>query len=317
MTYEFANFYGNKELISSLERALKHGKTSHAYIITGASGLGKSRLALTFAKALLCENSSESGLICGSCSPCKVTESGNHPDIIFVQSDKQIGVDLIREITKDINVLPYGSRKIIIIDRADTMTVQAQNALLKTLEEPPKYAVILALADNINFLPTVLSRCVALNLRPLTPSQMKAYGADDLYTGHAMGNIGYLKKLLEDEIFTGLKDFVPDFLIKINTRTLDDIFESYKILEEHRDYIEEILDFMTVFLRDCTIAKENLSSFVFQKSKLNEINLYIKNTTTKALLKRLDIIDFTKTALGQNANFQLTMELMLLKLRSV
>ena len=167
----FKDIVGHKEAIQHLESAMKLDKVSHAYIINGEKGSGKKLLASAFAQVLQCERKEKDS--CGECRSCRQAESGNHPDIIRIVHEKpnSISIDEIREqLVNDVQIKPYSSRyKIYIVPEAEKLTVQAQNALLKTIEEPPFYAVIILLTVNAStLLPTVLSRCVALNMKPVS-----------------------------------------------------------------------------------------------------------------------------------------------------
>lgn len=172
----FKDVVGHKDIIQYLHNAISEDRVSHAYILNGERGSGKKLLARLFAMTLLCEEHGPEP--CNHCHSCKQAESGNHPDIITVTHDKPntISVDDIRvQVNNTIDVKPYqGPYKIYIIPEADKMTVQAQNALLKTIEEPPKYAVILLLTENAELLlPTINSRCVMLKLRYIKDKLIK------------------------------------------------------------------------------------------------------------------------------------------------
>lgn len=156
---DFKDIIGHEEIISHLKNAVRLKKISHAYIFDGEEGAGKNLLAQTFAQTLQCEKGGEDP--CGVCRSCKQAVSSNQPDIIYVRHEKpgSIGVEDIREqLCGDIQIRPYSSPyKIYLIDEAEKMTVQAQNALLKTIEEPPSYGVIFLLTTNSeSFLPVQL-----------------------------------------------------------------------------------------------------------------------------------------------------------------
>lgn len=142
---EFKDILGHEQIKEHFQNAAATGKVSHAYILSGEEGMGKKTLANAFAMTLLCEEGGREP--CMQCHACKQVLSGNHPDLIYVTHEKpaSMGVDDIREQINDtIMVRPYSSQyKIYIVDEAQKMTVQAQNALLKTIEEPPAYAVIM------------------------------------------------------------------------------------------------------------------------------------------------------------------------------
>ena len=174
----FSDIIGQNMIKDHLQNALKSGNVSHAYIINGERYSGKEYIAKVFAMALQCEKKGVDP--CNECHSCKQALSGNQPDIIHLTHEKPntITVDDIRDqINKDIVVKPYASdKKIYIINEAEKMNTQAQNALLKTLEEPPEYAVILILTTNVDaLLPTILSRCVILNMKPVEDRLVKEF----------------------------------------------------------------------------------------------------------------------------------------------
>ena len=163
----YADIYGHNDIKEHLQKCIELKKVSHAYIFNGGLGAGKKTIAALFAKALQCEEGKAQP--CGKCHSCIQADSKNQPDIIWVEHEKvgSIGVDDIREqLIGDIQIKPYHSRyKIYIIDEAEKLTVQAQNTLLKTIEEPPEYGIIILLTTNADiFLQTVLSRCVRIDL---------------------------------------------------------------------------------------------------------------------------------------------------------
>ena len=212
----FENIIGHEQNIEHLENAIENGQVSHAYIFNGEDGIGKMTTAKAFVKALLCESKNS----CGICQSCIQIDSGNHPDVIYVTHEKAgITVDDIRDqVNQSVFVKPYSSdHKVYIIDEADKMNAAAQNALLKTIEEPPAYAVIILLSNNKeSFLETIVSRCVVLNFGPLKESQVREYlnshydnmnGREDLAVSYSMGNIGKAKKVIESDDFNEQKDF--------------------------------------------------------------------------------------------------------------
>ena len=174
----FKDIVGNEQIIEHLQNAISMGKVSHAYIINGPQLSGKMMIAEAFARALQCEKEGTDG--CGECKSCHQADDHNHPDIIYVSHEKpnNISVDDIRtQLNNDIVIKPYSSKyKIYIVDEAEKMNQQAQNALLKTIEEPPAYAVIMLLTTNADsFLQTIRSRCITLNMKSVKDEVIKAY----------------------------------------------------------------------------------------------------------------------------------------------
>ena len=166
----FNNVVRQDMAVRLLKNALKAHKISHAYMITGEIGVDKLDMAEAFAKSLLCE--SDTGEACNNCRACHQADNHNHPDIIYVTPEKEglISVDDIRDkVNSAISIKPYqGKYKVYIIAHAEWMNEGAQNALLKTMEEPPEYVVIIFLTDNEeHFLPTIMSRVVTIPLVPI------------------------------------------------------------------------------------------------------------------------------------------------------
>ena len=201
---------GNGRLKENLQSALEKGRTSHFYLLSGPEGSGKHTLARHLAAALLCSGDKKP---CLGCNACRKVLSGLHPDVITVDDPekKTVPVDLIRRIREDLFVRPNeGEKKIYLFPRAQDLGLPGQNALLKVLEEPPKYGVFLLLADNPEkLLPTVRSRCVELRLLPLEENLLRkalqaefpqaAPDAVDGAIARSGGYLGQAKALLADE----------------------------------------------------------------------------------------------------------------------
>lgn len=165
----FAGLLGNEDLKKRLSASIGAGKNSHCYLICGPEGSGKRTLASLIAQALQCEGS---GAPCGVCNACRKVQKGIHPDVITVDDPekKSVQVELSRQVQADAYVRPNeGKKKIYLIPRAQLMTNEAQNALLKLIEEPPHYAVFLFLTTNAEkLLPTVRSRSAELRMKPVS-----------------------------------------------------------------------------------------------------------------------------------------------------
>ena len=164
----FESLLGNERVKQALDASLSRGHVSHCYLISGPRGSGRHTLAKLLGAAILCKNRNRP---CGSCGPCRKVLDNNHPDFITVDDPekKTVTVDLIRQARTDIYVQPNESDyKIYLFPRAQDMGVPGQNALLKVLEEPPKYGVFILITDNPEkLLPTVRSRCTELKMTAL------------------------------------------------------------------------------------------------------------------------------------------------------
>ena len=322
--YTFENIVGHNDIKIRLQQSIKKARVSHAYVFVGEKGAGKKTIAYTFAKTLQCINQQENP--CSSCISCKTFETLNHPDIIYFTPEKAtIGTEDVRDIIKEINLRPNGDyKKIIIIDKCHKLTIAAQNTILKTLEEPTSYSIIIFITESINnFLDTILSRVVVMRLGPVQDEYALSYISnkyqiDDqlasFYVAYARGNIGLLDKLIKDENFINLRKSAINFLIELDEKAINDVFLSYKFIEEHKNLQNDLFDIMQIFLRDCIVLKNN--GEVLQKDIKNIIASYIKDIDTSTLIKKFEIVMFARNMLNYNTNFQMTIEIMLLRLRA-
>lgn len=325
----FADIVGQEHLKEHLENAIKMDKVSHAYIINGEKNAGKEFIAKTFAMALQCEN--RQGIEpCGECHSCKQALSGNHPDIIFITHEKPgtIGVDDIRrQINNDVAIKPYkGSWKIYIMNEGEKMTVQAQNALLKTLEEPPAYAVLLILAANVDsLLPTVLSRCVVLNMKPAKDAQIKKYLMEtmeipdykaDICVAFARGNVGKAKLLANSEEFDKVKEEAIILLKNIREMELNEIVTAIKKINEYKFDVNDYLDILSIWYRDVLLFKatHDANHLIFRE-EIQYIRKVADKSAYEGIEKIIDALEKSKQRLSANVNFDLTMELLLLTIK--
>lgn len=324
----FKDIVGHEQIITHLEAAMKLDKISHAYILSGEKGSGKKLLADVFAEALQCE--AQGIEPCENCRSCKQAASGNHPDIIHVIHEKpnSISVEDIREqVVNDVQIRPYSSRyKIYIIPEAEKMTVQAQNALLKTIEEPPAYAVILLLANNASaLLPTILSRCVMLSIKPIADSQVRQYLMEhvhvpdyeaDVCTAFAQGNIGKAVQLATSESFGKIKGIALNLLTNVERMSLQEIIAKVKSVSEFKMEIQDFFDFLAIWYRDILYFKatRDINGLIF-KDQVNVITSQISKSSYEGIENILVGLQKAKTRLNANVNFDLTMELLFLMIK--
>lgn len=324
----FRDILGHDAVKQHFQKAIETHKISHAYILAGEAGMGRKSLAHAFALTLLCEKGQAQP--CMECHACRQVLSDNHPDLIHVTHEKpnSIGVDDIREQINDtIMIRPYSSYfKIYIVDEAEKMTVQAQNALLKTIEEPPSYAVIILLTTNPEaFLPTILSRCVQLKLKPLRDSVVQEYLVGSLgipendaklYAAFARGNLGKAIRLAGSDDFRHMYDELLGMLKSIRELDISDLLAQIKAWKDNNLDIYECLDFMQIWYRDALMFKvtKDIDLLIF-RDEYPAIEEMSRRTAYDGFEQILQAIDKAKIRLEANVNMELAMELMLLVMK--
>lgn len=321
----FASVIGQTSIKDHLKKSLQTGKISHAYIFFGEKGSGKKTLADLFARALQCESGEAEP--CNQCTSCKQAMNRNQPDIIYLQHEKPniISVDEIRkQINNDIGIKPYSSeRKVYIIDEAEKMNVQAQNALLKTLEEPPAYATILLLTTNLEgMLQTIRSRCVTLTMKPVPDVDIQRYLMREVQipdykagicAAFARGNVGRAKELAVSAEFEELKEETLELVEHLSEKGLSDLAAVAKVKAEKGSNTEGFLELMQMWYRDVLMYKSTGSSqaLIFGES-ISDIKALSHKLTYEGLNRILETVEVTRTRFAGNVNAELTLEWLLL-----
>lgn len=324
----FQDIIGQEQIKEHLQNALTAKKISHAYIINGEKSSGKEFIAKIFAMALQCERGESNP--CQECHACKQALSDNQPDIIRVTHEKPntISVDDIRaQINNDVDIKPYSSPyKVYIVNEAEKMTVQAQNAILKTLEEPPEYAVILLLTTNVNsLLPTILSRCVVLNMKPVADFLVKKYLMEQLQVpdykaevcvAFARGNIGKAKLLASSEDFENVKSEALSLLKYIQDMELHEIIAAIKKINDYKLDVNDYLDIMSIWYRDVLLFKatNDVNHLIFRE-EIQSIRKIARRSNYEGIESVIEALQRAKNRLNANVNFELTMELLTLEIK--
>ncbi|RKD32895.1 DNA polymerase III subunit delta' [Lacrimispora algidixylanolytica] len=324
----FKDIIGHEKIKEHLQKAIESDHVSHAYILTGETGMGRKSLANAFSMTLLCERGKSDP--CMECHACKQVMTNNHPDLIFVTHEKpgSIGVDDIRgQINDTIMIRPYSSYyKIYIVDEAEKMTVQAQNALLKTIEEPPSYVIIMLLTTNQEaFLPTILSRCVQLKLKPQTDAVVKSYlmgslgikeSRADIYAAFARGNLGRAIHLASSEEFQLLYSELLHMLKHLKEMDIMELLFYIKKMKDENLDIYDCLDFMQLWYRDILMYKvtQDINLLIFRE-EFNTMKEMSASSAYDGIETILKAIDKARIRLDANVNMELAMELMLLVMK--
>lgn len=329
----FDDIEGQKGVVTHFKNAIKLNRISHAYILNGEKGMGKKTIARAFSMTLMCERHGESP--CMECHACKQIMTDNNPDVRWVTHEKPnvISVDEVRrQINTDVQIKPYSSDyKIYIVDDADKMNQPAQNAILKTIEEPPPYVVILLLTVNKDMLlSTILSRCVSLELRPLRKQQVESYlvekaGIVDYkareVSDFAGGNIGKAIRLASSDDFMELKESVARVAKNIAKMTAADINAAIKEISSYKENIEEYLELLFTWYRDVLIYKScgekgyNINQKIIFADYIKFIRQQSEACSYEAIERIFTELDGINEKLRVNVNFDMVIELLLLTVR--
>lgn len=324
----FRNILGHSKEIEVLQQAIMLGKVSHAYSFEGEEGSGKQELAEAFAMTLQCEKGAKDA--CLACPSCRKSMVQSHPDIIYVTHEKPntISVGDIREqVNGNVYIKPYSSKyKIYIIADAQKMNPQAQNAILKTIEEPPQYVVIILLTTNEEmFLPTIRSRCISMKIKPVEDDLIQEYLVKQLgisqdmageCTAFAQGNIGKAIRLAGAEDFEQLKEFAIRLLKQMKDMDVLELVDGLKRINDYKLEIDDFMDIMTVWYRDILLYKatQNIDKLIFQKEVL-DIRRLADVSSYEGLNQILGGIETAKQRLHANVNLDLVMELLWLTIK--
>ena len=324
----FKDIVGHEQIIEHLKTAIEMGKVSHAYILNGPDLSGKMMIAEAFARALLCEKQDPDG--CGECKSCRQSDDRNNPDIIYVKHDKPntISVDDIRtQLNNDIVIKPYSNQyKIYIVDEAEKMNQQAQNALLKTIEEPPAYAVIMLLTTNADsFLQTIRSRCITLNLKSVKNDVIKSYLMTekkipdyqaDVCAAFAQGVVGKAIKLASSDDFNELKESALSLIKRLDDIDLYEMGEAIKQISDYKLQVQDYFDLITVWYRDVLSMKatNDVNGLIF-KDEVYDIKKQASKHSYHGIEAIIEALDKAKIRINANVNFDLVIELLLMTIK--
>ena len=287
----FENILGNERNKNILEKAIELNKISHSYIFWGTEGIGKKLIAKEFAKSILCLQNHDYDCKCKSCIEF---DSNNNPDFQLIEStDGKIKIEQIREMQRKIAEKPIiSSRKVYIIENSDTMTKEAQNCLLKTLEEPPEYITIILICSNEdNLLSTIKSRCTRMHFEPLKENEIKQYlekvipeqQISENIINLAQGSIGKAIKLNEKK---DIYENIEKILINMRNKDLIEIVQMSEGIYKSKEEINSILEYINVLL--LKLSKQNMK-----------------------YIKCIEIVEETKKRLKANSNYDMCIDYMI------
>ncbi len=324
----FKNIVGNEQIIEHLQNAISLGKISHAYILNGPDLSGKMMIAEAFARALQCKEQGTEG--CGECKSCRQADDHNQPDIIYVKHEKpnNISVDDIRtQLNNDIVIKPYSSKyKVYIVDEAEKMNQQAQNALLKTIEEPPAYAVIMLLTTNADsFLQTIRSRCITLNIKSVKDEVIKSYLMSkhhipdyqaDICAAFAQGVVGKAVKLASSDEFNELKESALSLIKRLDDIDVYEMGAAVKQIADYKLQVQDYFDLMMIWYRDVLYMKatNDVNGLIF-KDEVYDIKKQAAKHSYQGIEVIIESLEKAKVRLNANVNFDLVIELLLMTIK--
>ena len=326
--FSFSEIVGHEQIKEHMQAAIRDKKPFHAYLFQGEEGVGKEALARTFAAGLQCQSES-ADKPCKECVSCRQMESGNQPDVIWVTREKaSLGVDEIREqLCNTMDIKPFSSPyKIYLVPEAEKMTEAAQNALLKTIEEPPEYGIVILMTSNISaLLPTIQSRCLTMEFRPLSTAVVESYVKEHCQVpdyqarasaAFAQGNLGKAMRYAKSEDFIERKDHIISLLRHVEQMDLSEMLAVIKDLGTRKDEVRDYIDLMVLWYRDVLLFKatKDINQLLFQ-DEASYISREASHRSYEKIEEILQAFEKAKVRLRANVNFDITMEFMLLALK--
>ena len=307
----FKDIIGQEFAKKYLTNSINKNKVSHAYLFEGMNGVGKNTLAKEFAKILI-----------------KVDKLENSPDYISIEPEgSSIKIAQIRKLQTDVLVKPHSDYKIYIINKAEKMTVESQNALLKTLEEPPAYVIIILITSNKNsLLDTIKSRCEIIKFLPVSFIQTKKYLEDmgieerkaSILATFSRGSISKALELSESADFMLMREDIQNNIQTLLEKNVVEILELPSKYDKYKDNIIEVLDMMINYFRDIMMLKENIGKdMIINIDKITYVQNMSKKINYSQVSKIIDIIEETKKKLKSNCNFNLSIQVMALNIYEV
>jgi DNA polymerase-3 subunit delta' len=313
---------GQSALTARLMATLEKGRVAHAVIFAGPSGSGKKTIAGIYARALLCGSAgAKPSKPCNACASCRKALDGNHPDLHIVKSaeeGKALGVDEARGLQKVIELKPYeGGRAVVIVQNAQDLTQQAQNALLKTLEEPPEHVVLMLLAESLSpLLPTILSRCAVYSMARLNRSEMLSVlrsrgcpGGERTEQAASMadGRPGRALELLAEDGWWALRDKALETLEQlVKSRRLA---AAVKFMQEHRAQSDEVLSIWECALRDAAVRESRSYAELISGGGF----AFLQETNMDRLVNMLSACADMRRALDGNAVYAMAVDRLLIE----
>lgn len=318
--------YGHDWAVEHLRRAMANGRVRHAYLIVGTESIGRETLARAFAMAMNCTEADESARPCGKCRSCKLIASGNHPDMVYSELDPSTGalrIEEIRSVMQKLALKPYEARhRIAIFGDFDRARPQAQDALLKTLEEPPPHALLFLIAPSTeSLLPTITSRSQVIHMRPVAAEiirevliQQHSAPQDqaDLLARLSGGRIGWALRALADESILEQRASALNMLEDILQMNRAKRFDIADDLSKDKLSLYPLLELWQTYLRDLLLVVSGAGDMPANGDRRESLRRLAQFMDTGDALKALTATRTMLTNLSLNLNLRLALEVMFL-----
>lgn len=321
------NLIGHEWAVDMLKKHVIHGTTRHAYLFAGPPGLGRRTLALRFAQALNCQTPVDAGIPCGECRDCKQIASMQHADLSVIQADSEGGtmkVDQIRDVRKTLTYKPYQSKyRVALFLRFHEANDSAANALLKTLEEAPSYAVLILTADNPEqLLPTIVSRCEVLRLRSLNVSQVQHALEDKgfetnqskLIAHISGGRFGYARRLLESESMLDAREERLNDLQTLLSASRVEKFSYADKLSKDKDSMRQAILIWLSYWRDVMLRTAQAETPLVNVDRNLEIEDVASRMDLSSARRMVSRLEEALEKMERNVNSRMLAEVLLLDL---
>lgn len=309
---------GQEKLTAFFEKAVANDSLGHAYIIEGEEGSGKKTLAAYFAALAVCAD----GTACGECAQCRQTAAEVNPDItvIFSGGKASVSVDDVRSLIATVAYRAvHGGRRVFIIQDADLMTPQAQNALLKVIEEPPKGVLFLLLcSQRSKMLRTILSRTQTLKLAPVSKDILAqiAPGCGAFELAYCKGNPGKLLKICSDEEFKEFRNVAVDAVVRFFTGGEESLYDTADFFEKNKERKEDLYAIMLYMLRDVMYKKLMLTKLIINSDKAEALNAISAVVSPYSCMKSIEAVLEAERSMGKYGNYNLAVQAMLIRCKN-